>query len=167
MARPNWRLPAPWQTLLAGLRAAAAGLQVESKNEEPSSAQVIDWATAFGLAVALAILAMSVSLVRSQISNDLRTLAATGGGRRTLRALAATSAAALALAGAVLGTATAYITVAGVLRTNVLNGGLAALGSVPVPNLAALLVGMPLLAALAGWLLGGTKPEVTTRRAIE
>ena len=147
--------------------AAAAGLQVESKNEEPSSAQVINWATAFGIALALAILAMSVSLVRSEAANDLRTLSATGAGRHTLRALAASSAAALALAGAVLGTAAAYISVAGVLRTNVLNGGLASLGNVPVPNLVAILVGMPLLAGLAGWVLGGKEPPALARRAIE
>lgn len=147
--------------------AAAAGLQVESKNEQPSSAEVINWATGFGIALALAILAMNLSLLRSEATNDLRTLSASGAGRRTLRAMAASSAGALALAGAVLGTAAAYISVAGVLRTDVLNGGLAALGNVPVRNVVAILVGMPLLAGLAAWLLGGREPAVVARRAIE
>ena len=163
----GWPLQAPrpiraYQLNRVRTVAAAAELQVESKNEEPSPAEAINWATASGIAIALAILAMSVSLVRSEATNDLRILSASGADRRTLRTMAAASAASLALVGAVLGIAAASISVAGVLRTDVLNGGLAAFGSVPV---AAILVGMPLLAGLAGWLLGGNEPAIVARRA--
>ena len=161
-----WLLQAPrpisaYQLNRVRTVAAAAEPQVESKNEEPSPAEAINWATASGIAIALAILAMSVSLVRSEATNDLRILSASGADRRTLRTMAAASAASLALVGAVLGIAAASISVAGVLRTDVLNGGLAAFGSVPV---AAILVGMPLLAGRAGWLLGGNEPAIVARR---
>ena len=61
--------------------AAAAGMTIESKNDQPSSSEVIDWATVVGIALALCILAMSVGLIRSETASDLRTLAASGAGR--------------------------------------------------------------------------------------
>jgi len=48
--------------------------------------------------------------------------------------------------------------VIGWIRTNSLNGGISALGNVPVENLLVILVGMPLIAAVASWLLAGRKP---------
>ncbi len=63
--------------------AAPAGLSVETRNDEPTSSEIINWATVFGIALALCILAMSVGLIRSETSGDLRTLAATGGSSYT------------------------------------------------------------------------------------
>ena len=57
-------------------------MSVETKNSEPSSAEIINWATVFGIVLALGILAMSVGLIRSETASDLRTLAATGASRR-------------------------------------------------------------------------------------
>jgi putative ABC transport system permease protein len=147
--------------------AATANLSIETKNDEPTSSTVINWATFFGIAIALCILAMSVGLIRSETANDLRTLAATGASSYTRRTLTAATAGALGLAGAVLGTFAGYVGVIGWLRSSSLHGGLSSLANVPVPSLLAILVGLPLLAAAAGWLLAGRRPPVLARQPIE
>jgi putative ABC transport system permease protein len=147
--------------------AAAANLSIETKNDEPTSSTVINWATFFGIALALCILAMSVGLIRSETANDLRTLAATGASSYTRRTLTAATAGALGLAGAVLGTFAGYVGVIGWLRGDSLNGGISALGNVPVANLLVILLGLPLVAAAAGWLLAGRQPPMLARQPIE
>jgi putative ABC transport system permease protein len=142
------------------LTASPAGTTIETKNSSPSSSEIIDWATVFGMVLALAILAMSVGLLRSETAGDLRTLAATGASRSTRRKLTAVTAGALGFLGAVLGSLAAYVGVAGFLRSNAQNGGIAALGSVPVWNLLFILIGMPLLAAAVGGLLAGREPSL-------
>jgi putative ABC transport system permease protein len=117
--------------------------------------------------LALGILAMSVGLIRSETAGDLRILAATGASRSMRRILTATTASALGLLGAILGTAAAYVGVGGWIRTNSLNGGLDALGAVPVKDLLLLLVGMPLLAALGGWIFAGRQPALISRQPLE
>jgi len=151
----------------ARLTAAAVGLTIDTKNDQPTSAQVINWATVFGIALALGILAMSVGLIRSETAGDLRILAATGASSRTSRTLTAATAGALGFLGAVLGTAAGYVGVIGWIRTNSLNGGVSALGNVPAGNLLVILVGMPLVAALVGWLLAGREPIAIAHQPIE
>ena len=147
--------------------AAGAGLTIETRNDEPTSSTVINWATVFGIVMALCILAMSVGLIRSETANDLRTLAATGASSYTRRSLTAATAGALGLLGGVLGTFAAYIGAIGWLRGNSFKGGIAALGNVPVANLLVILLGLPLLAAAAGWLLAGRRPPAIARQPIE
>ncbi len=142
----------------AQLAASKAQLSVESKNDAPSSATVITWATIFGIVVALGVLGMSVGLVRSETASDLRTLAATGASGFTRRTLTAVTAGALGFLGALLGTLGGYIGLIGWLRSNSLNGGIAALGNVPVAQLLIILVGMPAFAALVGWVFAGRQP---------
>jgi putative ABC transport system permease protein len=125
--------------------AAAAGLSIETRNDEPTSSTIVNWATVFGIAIALCILAMSVGLIRSETANDLRALAATGASSYTRRTLTAATAGALGFRGAVLGTLAAYIGIIGWLRGHSVNGGIAALGNVPVANLLVILIGLPLL----------------------
>ena len=84
-------------------------MTMETRSSVPTSAEIINWATAFGIVLALGILAMSVGLIRSETASDLRTLAATGAGSVTRRTLTAVTAGALALLGAVLGTAAGYV----------------------------------------------------------
>jgi putative ABC transport system permease protein len=151
----------------AQVAAAAADLSVETKNDEPTSSEVINWATAFGFGLALCILAMSLGLIRSETASDLRTLTATGASSFTRRALTAATAGGLALLGAVLGTFAAYVGVVGWIRTNSLNGGIAALANVPTDNLLAVLIGMPLAAAFLGWLLAGRQPPAIGHQPIE
>jgi len=78
------------------------------------------------------------------------------------RALSATTAGALALLGAVLGTAGAYLALVAGHRSD-----LGALRSVPVANLAVILAGLPLVAVAAGWLLAGREPAAINRRPLE
>jgi putative ABC transport system permease protein len=147
----------------AELTASTAQLSVESKSDAPSSFAVIGWATIFGLLVALGVLGMSVGLVRSETAGDLRVLAATGASSYTRRTLTAVTAGALGFLGALLGTLGGYIAMIGWLRSNSLNGGIAALGNVPIANLLLILLGMPAFAAIVGWLLAGRQPTSTPR----
>jgi putative ABC transport system permease protein len=147
--------------------ASTTQLSVESKNDEPTSSSIINWATVFGIVLALGILAMSVGLVRSETASDLRTLAAAGASNFTRRTLTAVTAGALGFLGALVGTVGGYIALIGWLRSNSLNGGISALGNVPVTNLLLILVGMPLLATIVGWLLAGRQPTGIARQPME
>ncbi len=117
------------QIVSAELTASTSQLSVESKNDQPTSFAVIGWATIFGIVIALGVLGMSVGLVRSEMASDLRTLAATGASRYTWRTLTAVTAGALGFLGALLGVVGGYISMIGWLRSNSLNGGIAALGN--------------------------------------
>ncbi len=81
----------------AQLTASTAQLQVESRNDIPSGSTIVNYATLFGILIALGVLAMSVGLVRSETSSELRTLAATGASSYTRRTLTAVTAGALGL----------------------------------------------------------------------
>jgi putative ABC transport system permease protein len=152
----------------AQVAAAAANMSVETRSSVPTSATIIDWATVFGIVLALAILAMSVGLIRSEAASDLRTLAATGASSRTRRNIAAATAGALGFTGAVLGTVGGYIGTAGWFRTNALNGGLTAIfTTVPVTNLLIILIGMPLVAAVGGWIFAGREPRDLGHQPLE
>ncbi len=108
--------------------------------------------------MALAVVAMTVGLVRAEAADDLRTLAATGAGSTIRRWLTAWTAGALGLLGVALGGLGAYLALAsGYIHD------LAALGGVPWAELAILAAGVPLLAAGAGWLLGGREPPSLVR----
>ncbi len=150
----------------AELTASTTQLSVESKNDEPSSSSVTTWATIFGIVIALGVLGMSVGLVRSETTSDLRTLAATGASRNTRRTLTAVTAGALGFLGALLGTLGGYLGLIGWLRSNSLNGGIAALGNVPVGDLLLILVGMPAFAAIVGWLFAGREQSSMAHQAI-
>jgi putative ABC transport system permease protein len=142
-------------------------MSIETKNSAPSGMEVIDSATLAGIVLALAILAMSVGLIRSETAGDLRTLAATGASTRTRRTITAATAGSLGFLGALLGTAAGYVAMIGFIRTNSSNGGISALGNVPTTSLLEILVAMPLAAAVVGWLLAGREPPVIARQPIE
>jgi putative ABC transport system permease protein len=146
--------------------AATAGLAVEKRNSIPTLAEIIDAATVFGILLALGILAMTVGLLRSETASDQRMLAATGAGSTARRAISAVTAGALALVGAVVGTAGGYIAAIGFFRTSQLDT-LSSLTSIPVANLLVILVGMPLVAVIGGWLLAGREPVAIGRRPLE
>jgi putative ABC transport system permease protein len=147
--------------------AAAGNISIESRDNEPTSAQLVNWATAAGIAIALCILAMSVGLIRSETASDLRTLAAAGASTGIRRTITAATAGALGLLGGVLGTFAGYAAVVGWLRDNSLNGGISALGNVPVTNLLVLLIGTPIAAAAIAWLLAGREPAAMAHQPIE
>jgi putative ABC transport system permease protein len=105
---------------------------------------------------------MTVGLIRSETANELRTLAATGASSNTRRSLTGATAGALALLGAVLGTVGAYGALLAWHRSD-----LSPLGRVPVINLIIIIVGLPVIASLAGWLLAGREPPGIARRPLE
>jgi putative ABC transport system permease protein len=151
----------------AELTASTAQLQVESRNDIPSGSTIINWATLFGILIALGVLAMSVGLVRSETSSDLRTLSATGASSYTRRTLTAVTAGALGFLGALLGVVGGYVAMIGWLRSNSLNGGISALEKIPIGDLSLILFGMPAIAAVVGWLLASREPAVLGRQPIE
>jgi putative ABC transport system permease protein len=167
----GWLIQAPHpptaaQITDARLTASAAGMTIETKSSTPSSAEILNYATAFGIALALGILAMTIGLIRSETAGDLRTLAATGASSFTRRELTAATAFALALGGAVLGTVAAYVAAIGYAWDNPLDG-LSELSNVPAQQLLFLVVGMPVIAAVVGWLLAGREPSVISRQPLE
>ena len=156
------------QLTSANSLAASAGLSTESKNDAPNSAEIVNWATAFGIALALGVLAMSVGLIRSETASELRTLTATGASSRTRRTLAAVTAGGLAFLGALLGTVAAYVGLFGWFRTNKLEGGVSdIINHVPWSNLFLIVIAMPLVAAAVGWLLAGREPSAIANRPME
>jgi putative ABC transport system permease protein len=142
--------------------AAEAGLTVETQRESTSLARPKAIATAAGALLALAILAMTVGLIRSESAGDLRTLSATGATGRIRRTLTAATAGALALLGALLGVAGAYVVMLATYHDD-----LGYLSDVPVLYLVLIVVAVPLTAATAGWLLAGREPPAIARPVIE
>jgi putative ABC transport system permease protein len=142
--------------------AATAGLTTEARNSHASLATISAAATAAGALLALGVLAMTVALIRTEAAGDLRTLTAAGATSTTRRTLTAATAGGLALLGALLGTADAYLAlVAGHLSD------LGALSRVPLLYLAITILGVPVAAALTGWILAGRKPPSIARRLLE
>ena len=166
----GWLIQAPGgltATQIANARqaAATAGASIETVNNIPSYTQITGAATIFGMVLALGILAMSIGLVRSETASDLRTLTATGASGTARRTLTAATAGALALTGAVTGTAAAYLAAIGFFSTNQLDQ-LSELDSVPVAVLVWILAGMPLIAVAVSWLLAGREPSAIARQPL-
>jgi putative ABC transport system permease protein len=171
LRRLGWRqIPAGWlvessrpltgdQVASARDIAAKSGLRIEVGGG-PSFARVKSIATIAGGILALAILALTVGLIRSESARDLRTLTATGAGAGIRRTLTATTAGALALLGALLALGGAYA-----VLTAIYWDDLGYLGNVPVRYLVLGIVGVPLAAAAAGWLVAGREPPA--RQVIE
>jgi putative ABC transport system permease protein len=174
LRRQGWKqVPAGWlvqssQSLssdeIADARDAAAesGLTIEVRRKNDPPTEIMAIATAAGALLALAILAMTVGLIRGESAGDLRTLTAAGATSRIRRMLTAATAGALALLGALLGVAGAYV-----VLTALYHDDLGYLSDVPVLYLAIAVVGVPLSAAAAGWLVAGREPPVIARRVIE
>jgi putative ABC transport system permease protein len=167
----GWFIQLPQDLTAADIRnaqqaAAAAGMTVETRNSIPSLATIVNDATVFGIVLALAILGMSVGLVRSEAAKDLRTLAATGASSSTRCILVATTAGVLGFTGALIGIAGGYVAAIGFARSNQLDG-LSSLDAIPVANLLLILVGMPLFAAVVSWLLAIRGPSSIARQPLE
>jgi putative ABC transport system permease protein len=174
LRRRGWRqIPSGWlvessrpltseQIADARDSAADAGLTIETQRESTSHAKTTAIATAAGALLALAILAMTVGLIRSETAGDLRTLTAAGATSRVRRTLTAATAGALSFLGALLGVAGAYVVVVAMYLDD-----LGYLSRIPVLYLVLIVVGVPLAAAAAGWLLAGREPPAIARPAIE
>jgi len=135
--------------------AASAGLTIEIRHNQANLEALRTGATAAGVLVALGVMAMTVGLIRSETSNDLRILSASGATSRHRRTLTAATAGGLALLGALLGTGGAYLGL-GAAHLN----HLGALSPVPIQHLLGIVLGLPALAAMGGWLLAGRESRV-------
>jgi putative ABC transport system permease protein len=156
------------QVLDAQTMAASNNLSIESKNEAPTSHEIVNWATVFAIALALGILAMSIGLIRSETASELRTLTATGASSHTRRTLTAVTAGGLAFLGALLGTLAAYVGLAGWFFSNSLEGGLSnIIDHIPWDNLFLIVIAMPVVALIVGWVLAGRDPTGLSTRPIE
>ena len=156
------------QLKTANSLAASGDLSIESKNDAPTSAEIVNWATVFGIALALGVLAMSVGLIRSETASELRTLTATGASSRTRRSLTAVTAGGLALLGVLLGTVAAYVGLFGWFRSNTLEGGVSdIIDHVPWSNLFLIVIAMPLVATFVGFVLAGRDPGGIASRPLE
>jgi putative ABC transport system permease protein len=142
--------------------AAGAGLTIETRPDQETLTQLRNDATAAGILLALGVLAMTVGLIRSETGRELRTLTANGASSTTRRTLTGATAAALALLGALLGTAGAYLALLAWYHHD-----LHPMRQIPVLNLITIVVGLPLLAAIAGWLLAGREPQAIARQPLE
>jgi putative ABC transport system permease protein len=143
--------------------AAFAGMTVETKNEAPSLSTLNGYATGAGILIALAVLTMTVGLIRSETAGDLRILTAAGASSITRRTLTGATAGALAMLGALLGTAVAYLVCLAFIRKS---PGVT-LANVPALDLIIIIVGLPLVAAVGGWLFAGREPAAIARQPIE
>ncbi len=156
------------QLLNAQAVAANNNLSIESKNDDPTSAEIVNGATVFAIALALGILAMSIGLIRSETASELRTLTATGASSRTRRTLTAVTAGGLAFLGALLGTVAAYVGLFGWFHSNALEGGLSdIIDHIPWTNLFLIVIAMPIVAMLVGWVLAGRDPAGISTRPME
>jgi len=164
----GWLLQAPapltaTQTSAARQLAVAYGVMIETKSNTPGLGEFTGGATALGIVIAFGVLAASVGLIRSETARDLRTLTAAGASSRTRRTITAATTAALGLLGAILGMAGAVI--AGLAWAH--SSLSTMLGDLPLSDVLILLLGLPLIAAVAGWLLAGREPPLIARQPIE
>lgn len=151
------------QAAAARRLAAEHALTIETRNNVPTLNQVLGFASAIGILLALGILATTVGLVRSETADDLRTLAATGARRRTRRAITAATAGALGLLSSVLGTVVAYVGIVCYFQDTLS----AQMHNVPVTDLLLIVVGIPVAAAVGGWVFAGREPRSIGRQALE
>ncbi len=164
----GWLIQAPAPLTAAQVHAArqfalAYGATVETRSASLGPGEISDGATALGIVIALGVLAMSVGLIRSETAQDLRTLTATGASGATRRMITAATAAALGLLGAILGMAGAVIAGLAWARSSLS----VMFGDVPLTDVLILLLGLPLVAAVAGWLLAGREPKVIARQPLD
>jgi putative ABC transport system permease protein len=150
------------QIAAARAAAAAAGLTIETRATQDGLATLRTVATTVGAMLALAILAMTIGLIRGEAAGDLRALTATGAAARTRRSITASTAGALALLGVGLGTAGAYIALVAAYHAD-----LEQLAPLPIAHLLVLAVGLPAIAMCAGWLLAGREPRTFARQALD
>ena len=165
--RAGWLVESPHaltsaQVAAARAAAAEAGLTIETRSGQDGLDAVRSGSTAGGIGLALAIVAMTIGLIRGEAAGDLRTLTATGASGRTRRALTASTAAALTLLGVVLGMLGAYLALAAAYHAD-----LGRLIPLPFRDLVLVAVGLPVLATATGWLVAGREPRTFSRQVLD
>lgn len=108
-----------------------------------------------GCLVALAILAVMVSLLRTEAGNEDRTLAALGAPRRTRRWIAAATTGFLAFGAALLALPAGYLALLAITSDRTAEYPFV----LPLAPTATLVIGVPVIASLAAYLLTSSQPE--------
>lgn len=134
---------------------------VQSTSGTPSMTELGNWATGVGIALTLGVLAMMIGMIRRETLADRRTLTAVGASPGTRRRLAGLTAGSLAFLGALTGTVVAYAGLLSYYRSE-----LNTFGHPPVVALLAILVGLPAMATVGGWLFAGREPAAIARAAL-
>jgi putative ABC transport system permease protein len=140
--------------------AAQVGQTVESRDAQ--SGLQTPRTAATGIGIALAILAMTVGLIRAVTAGEVRTLTAVGAGSRTRRGVSAATPPVLAVVAVVLGTGSAYAAVIAGYTPDTER-----LHIVPVDELLIIAIEFPAAAIVASWLLAGRQPRHLGRRLTE
>ena len=143
--------------------AVSSGATIETKSGELGLGEISDGATAFGILLALGVLVMTVGLIRSEAAGDLRTLTAAGASRGIRRTIVGATAGVIGLLGAVLGTAATAIAAEAWGKSSLS----ATFGGIPAIDFLLILVGVPTVAAVGGWLLAGRDPAAIARQPLE
>jgi putative ABC transport system permease protein len=164
----GWLIQAPSALTAVQINAArqaalGAGTTIETKSGQLTLSQISNGATIGGLLLALGVLAMTVGLIRSETARDLRTLTAAGASARIRRALTGVTAGVLGLLGAALGTVAACLAAFAWAHASLTF----TFGNVPWSDVGLLVIGLPLIAATVGWLLGGRAPARISGQPLE
>jgi len=130
---------------------AGADLEVETRRPNQNDTELRRAATLIGAVVALAILALTVSLLLADSRNEQRVLIALGTKRHTRRRITAATTGFLALSGALLALPVGYLALVAIMSDRDANFAFV----VPATPLGALLIGTPLIATAAAYLLTG------------
>ncbi len=164
----GWLIQAPaplTHTQISAARqlAIASDATIETKSGELGLAEISDGATAVGILLALGVLVMTVGLIRSEAAGDLRTLTAAGASSRIRRTIVGATAGIIGLLGAILGTVAAAIATLAWAKSSLS----AVFGGIPAIDFLLILVGLPAVAAVGGWLLAGRAPSDIARQPLE
>ncbi len=164
----GWLIQAPAPLTATQISAArelaiSSDATIETKSGELGLGEISDGATAFGILLALGVLVMTVGLIRSEAAHDLRTLTAVGASSGIRRTIVGATAAVIGLLSAVLGTAAAAIAALAWAKSS----PSAVFGGVPAIDFLLILVGLPTVAAIGGWLLAGRNPSAIARQPLE
>jgi putative ABC transport system permease protein len=164
----GWLIQAPAPLTATQISAArelavSSDATIETKSGELGLGEISDGATAVGILLALGVLVMTVGLIRSETAGDLRTLTAVGASSGIRRTIVGATAGVIGLVGAVMGTAAAAIAAVAWAKSS----PSATFGGIPAIDFLLILVGLPTVAAVGGWLLGGRDPAAIARRPQE
>ena len=164
----GWLIQAPAPLTATQISAArelavSSDATIETKSGELGLGEISDGATAVGILLALGVLVMTVGLIRSETAGDLRTLTAAGASSGIRRTIVGATAGVIGLLGALLGTAAAAIAALAWAKSSLS----AIFGGIPAIDFLLILVGLPVVAAVGGWLLAGRNPSDIARQPLE
>ena len=134
--------------------AADEDVLIEVERIRATRSSFVAIAALAGSALALGVLAMTVSLIRAESASQTRTLAALGARRTTRRTISAATAGLLALAGATLAIPVGYLALVVAMSDPDTDYPFV----VPWVPLCLVVIAVPTIAAAGAWLLDGREP---------